>query len=138
MRKDILALVISDEAGPVAALETGLRPLLKTQRVRTCQEAKELMTAQRKPDIIFSDLSMPDGTWADVVKIIKSQHDSPEVIVVSRLPDTKLYMEVMERGGFDFITPPFAASDLAHVVKSATVDASKRWGAHTRAMANQA
>jgi FixJ family two-component response regulator len=70
--------------------------------------------------------------------MIKEERGSAEVIVVSRLPNTELYMEVMERGGFDFITPPFAPSDLAYLVQSATVDASKRWGAHMRAYASTA
>ncbi len=139
MRKDMLALLVSAEPGPIASLEIGLRQQsMKTRRVRTCREAKESMAREAKPDIVFSDISMPDGTWADVVKITKREHNAAEVIVVSRLPNTELYMEVMERGGFDFISPPFAASDLAYVVQSATGDLSKRWGARMRALANTA
>ena len=41
------------------------------------------------------------------------------VIVVGRLPDTRLYIEVMEHGAYDFIAPPIADSDLAHVLRCA-------------------
>jgi hypothetical protein len=37
-------------------------------------------------------------------------------MVVSRLPNTQMYLDVMERGGFDFVSPPFALADLSHML----------------------
>jgi DNA-binding NtrC family response regulator len=136
MNKDILALLVFAEPDRLKGLQQELRQQsVKTREVRTCSEAKEFIKREAKPDIIFSDTSMVDGTWADVLRMARKEHPSAEVVVVSRLPDTKLYMDVMERGGFDFMAPPFSHTEVAHVVESATVEASKRWGAPFRAAA---
>ncbi len=42
-----------------------------------------------------------------------------KVIVVSRLIDTKLYVETMADGAFDFIVPPITRDELAHVLACA-------------------
>jgi DNA-binding NarL/FixJ family response regulator len=134
MTKDILALLVFAESDSSQTLQRALqRQSVRTMRVRTCNEARQFMERETRPDIIFSDVSVADGTWADVLKMARKERTPAEVVVVSRLPNTKLYIEVMERGGFDFMAPPFAQADLAHVVESATVEASKRWGAQLRA-----
>ena len=48
------------------------------------------------------------------------------VIVVTRVMDTKLYLEALEGGAFDFIVPPFASLDLAHVVRCAADNVQAR------------
>jgi DNA-binding NtrC family response regulator len=136
MNKEILALLVFAE--PESS--KGLKEELQLQSVRTCQvhtctEAKVFINQEAKPDIIFSDTAVPDGTWADVLRMARKEHPKAEVVVVSRFPDTKLYIDVMERGGFDFMAPPFSRTEVAHVVERATVDASKRWGAPFRAAA---
>jgi DNA-binding NtrC family response regulator len=136
MNKDILALLVFAEAETSQGLQRELqRQSVKTRQVRTCTEAKEFIEQERKPDIIFSDAAVPDGTWVDVLKMARNENTAAEVVVVSRLADTKLYMDVMQGGGFDFIAAPFSQAELAHVLQSATVDASKRWGAPLRAAA---
>lgn len=136
MRKDILALLIFAEPEWPNGLKEALQLLsVRTSQVRTCIEAKEFINQEEKPDIIFSDTAVSDGSWADVLRMARKEHSRAEVVVVSRFPDTKLYMDVMERGGFDFIVPPFSATEVAHVVEGATVEASKRWGHPFRAAA---
>jgi DNA-binding NtrC family response regulator len=134
--KEILALLVFAESDSSKSLERELqRQSVKTRQVRSCTEAKEFMERGQEPDIIFSDTSVPDGTWADVLRLARNEHTAAEVVVVSRLPDTKLYMDVMQGGGFEFMAPPFSQAELAHVLQSATVEASKRWGASMRAAA---
>jgi two-component system, response regulator YesN len=136
MTKEILALLVSAEPDSSQGLQRELsRQSVKTRQVRTCTEAKQFIEREKKPDIIFSDASVPDGTWADVLRMARREKASAEVVVVSRLPDTKLYLDVMEGGGFDFIAPPFSQTQLAHVVQCATVETSKRWGATLRSAA---
>ncbi len=42
-----------------------------------------------------------------------------QVIVVSPYVDMNLYIEVMQRGAFDFIVPSISDSDLAYIVQGA-------------------
>jgi DNA-binding NtrC family response regulator len=137
MNKGILALLVFAEPDQLKGLKEELQQQsVRTRQVRTCTEAKEFINQEAKPDIIFSDTCVPDGNWADVLRMARKEHPSAEVVVVSRLPDTRLYMDVMERGGFDFMAPPFSKTEVAHVVENATVEASKRWGAPFRAAAS--
>ena len=62
---------------------------------------------------------LPDGNWADVVKLSLEALKPVKVIVVSSLVDMKLYMETMVGGAFDFIVPPMTSNELAHVLACA-------------------
>ena len=139
MIKDILALLIFGESTSPLDLRKALqRQSIKTRQVQSCTEAKQFIERGVRPDIIFSDTSVEDGTWADILSMVRKEPTSAEVVVVSRLPSTKLYMEVMENGGFDLIAPPFTQADLECIVESATVDVSKRWRFQSRALAASA
>ena len=48
-----------------------------------------------------------------------SAPDPVDVIVRSRQMDEKLYIELLESGAYDFITPPFAAYELEHIARCA-------------------
>jgi FixJ family two-component response regulator len=48
------------------------------------------------------------------------------VIVVSASADIRLYIETVERGAWDFIAPPFAEIEVAHVVRCALENVHKR------------
>ena len=52
------------------------------------------------------------------------------VILVSRVPDTTLYLAALECGAFDFVVPPFEQAGLGYVVKSAHRDVMRRRSAH--------
>lgn len=127
----IQALLVSSESEPIRVLRDDLKQLpVAARQAGSCGEAARLIGP--KVDVIFTDLTLRDGNWADVVELARRAESSAEVVVVSRLPDTKLYMEVMERGGFDFITPPFGTHSLQRLLDSATVEPAKRWGALMR------
>src|SRR5487761_607587 len=113
----VQALLVCNESESTLTLRNSLQQLsVATRQARSCEEARRLIGPGKQVDVIFGDVTLPDGDWAELVDLAKRAHSSAEVIVVSRLPDTRLYMEVMERGGFDFITPPFEQDDLRHLL----------------------
>ena len=99
-----------------AALEhQGLRLIQAESRV----QAKRLLGVQKPAPLVFTDTHLPDGTWADILALAGKAVLPVNVIVVARLLNTRLYIETIEAGAFDFIVPPFNATDLAHVVRCA-------------------
>jgi FixJ family two-component response regulator len=54
--------------------------------------------------------------------------------VAGSLPDTRLYLSVMEGGAFDFIAPPFEHSPLKFVVRSAALNTYSRRDASQNAV----
>ena len=118
MLETITALLVSDGSEPFEKLELVLDSQgIKTYWARDRAEARLQLERRESPQMIFTDTTLPDGTWADVVRVA-APHWVP-VILVSRLVDLDLYVQSLDHGAFDFIVPPFVSSDLAHVVKCA-------------------
>jgi len=120
MAEQINALLVHgrDETG--RALEQVLKSLgIEVVQARSCREASLLFTCQNVIDVVFAGTDLPDGSWADVLDVAQQSKIYLPVIVVSRTVDIELYLEVIERGAFDFITPPFLTSGVAPIIRSA-------------------
>jgi DNA-binding NtrC family response regulator len=119
VKQEILALVVHSEDASSAVKAALESESIEIHDVRTCKEVADWLQGGNPPHLVFTDTTLSDGTWADVVALAARAHDPVDVIVVSRQMDQKLYIEAIERGAYDFITPPFAVSDLEHVVRCA-------------------
>jgi len=127
MPEKISALLVAAQGEPARTLTQALRAQsLRASHVRTYQEARKLLLKARPPHLLFTETALPDGTWADVLELARGAHAPVNVIVVSRLDDVGLYLETLERGAFDFVSSPYPASDLDHVVRCASADVLKR------------
>jgi DNA-binding response OmpR family regulator len=115
------ALLVCAQDAPYLSLKQILEKQgIRTVRARTYAETQNRIEHQvGAPQMIFTDTALPDGTWADVLSLPAVAGARVPVIVVSRLVDLNLYLEVLESGASDFIVPPFEPSDLAYVVRNA-------------------
>lgn len=82
-------------------------------------QANRMLGGLNPAPLIFTDTQPPDGTWADILAEAERAAQPVNVIVVARVVDTRFYLEAIETGAFDFLVPPFIASHLAYVVRSA-------------------
>jgi len=131
----LFALLVHDRPHPLDRLKDELNALsIHTFCAQSCEEAGRLIS-QAHPHIIFSDTTLPDGTWADVIKLGAKALVPANVIVVGVADDINLYVSVLEGGAFDYIAPPFTGVGLDLVVKSAGRNASLRRQAHAFASA---
>jgi DNA-binding NtrC family response regulator len=131
MSEEITALLVHDQAEHMAALASMLRyQEIGVRHVRTCRGVRRELARANPPQLIFTDADLHDGKWPDVVEMAESAVQPVNVIVVARVMDEKLYIEALEGGAFDFIVPPFASSDLAHVVRCAADNVLDRRGTH--------
>ncbi len=129
MKEKITALLVHDQDDLFRTLKLVLEGQgIQTCRARSCKDALRLLEQVNPPELVFTDTDLPDGTWAEMLGLTAKTSDPICVIVVSRLVDINLYIEVIERGAFDFIVPPFQASDLAHIVRCATWSTLSRRG----------
>ena len=120
------AILVHDQPYPLESLKPVLRDLsVETLSVRTCEEAGRLIT-QTEPQLVFTDTSLPDGSWADVVRIAERACSPVDVIVVGAKEDIRLYLSALEEGAFDFVLPPFEHEALEFVVESAQQDVRRR------------
>ncbi len=134
MKEKISALLVYDQAEPLSALKIALEErAMRTCRAQTCREALHWFRSKNLRHIIFTDTTLPDGTWADVLDLAANTPEPASVIVMATEIHLDLYAEVIQRGAFDFIAPPFVASDLVHLVRCAMGNALSRRNAQLKA-----
>lgn len=118
--KSIVALLVHNDEQPFDELQRRLKELnISSLHLRTFIEVKYFLKRLRHPALIFTDATLPDGTWADVVDAAKTATLSCPVIVVSRFVDLSLYREALQRGAADFIVAPFTTRELESVIHAA-------------------
>jgi PAS domain S-box-containing protein len=101
--------------------------------VLTASGKRTLMLArQEKPDLILLDLKLPGMDGYEVLRRLKSSHDTadiPVVVITGSLTDEEVKQKkVLSLGAARFLTKPFAVADLVSEID--TVVGTYR-GAHT-------
>jgi len=119
MNDDILALLVHDRKMPMEHLESALNALfVRTFSLGTCRELRSLVR-EVHADLVFTDTVLPDGSWGDVVDLMREAGTGASVVTVGSHEDVKLYCSILDRGGFDLVLPPFESQELKFVVDSA-------------------
>ena len=114
-------LVVDDEPG----LREMLTILFRRERydVTACPgfaTAREAIRNTPTPyGVVLTDLMMPDGSGLDVLSLAKERSEETEVIVMTAHSSIEVAIEAMRRGAYDFVTKPFATSELKAVVQKA-------------------
>ena len=103
---DITALLVHDHGEHLARFEESLRlHQVELTHARTCQEASQAIQQDSPPLLIFTDTRLSDDTFQDILKLAAEAKEFVNVLVVSKVGSTTLYLEAMEHGAFDFLTP---------------------------------
>ena len=127
------AMVVHQNSESLASLTSALeRQGMSILRADSRARAIQMLGGQNPAPLVFTDTDLPDGTWADILAEAERAAQPVNVIVVARVVDTGLYLETIETGAFDFIAPPFVATDLEYVVRSALDNVAARRGVRAR------
>lgn len=87
----------------------------RLKEAQTCQEALYLAGNGPVP-VVLCEPCMSDGSWNTLIDRIRQLAAPPAVIVVSRLADERLWVEVLGAGGYDVLVTPFDRSELFRVL----------------------
>jgi two-component system nitrogen regulation response regulator GlnG len=112
-------LVIDDDA----AIRTVVGQALKRDGHRittaaTIAEA-EVQLAANSPDVLISDVKLPDGNGLDLVERVVRAHPGLPVIVLSAQNTLTTAVRATEVGAFDYLPKPFDLDALSRTVQSA-------------------
>ena len=134
----IQILVVSSELQNRRALVDILnRENWHTICASTVEECKGAL-AGRNVILVFCDPRLLDGTYRDVLKIIRSLNKDVPLVVTSRLADWDEYFEVLQHGAFDLIASPPQATDAIWVIRRAQQNTPTHVGQNTGSLKDRA
>ncbi|MGH9702831.1 MAG: response regulator [Candidatus Acidiferrales bacterium] len=84
--------------------------------VSSLEEARALL-AKETISLVICDAQLTGGSFRELLP--SSETAKIPVVVASRLPDTRQYLEAMRLGAFDFIASPYRRAEMQHIVSSA-------------------
>jgi DNA-binding NtrC family response regulator len=90
----------------------------------TVRECREVL-ANENIDLVFADRGLADGTYRDVLVIMRLLRPYIHLVVTSRLSDWDEYLEAVHDGAFDLIASPSRAADLVRVISQAQSENQK-------------
>lgn len=78
-----------------------------------------MFEAQAPVQVVVTDAVLDDGDWRQVLEIVAHGRRKIEVVVCSRLGDPKLWLDVLEEGGYDVLVEPFEHEEVRRIVEAA-------------------
>lgn len=74
---------------------------------------------QGRSVVLICDAVLPDGTWVELLNHAKNLPLPPPVIVTARQADDDLWMNVLNRGGYNVLGKPFSEKEVFEMVSVA-------------------
>jgi two-component system, NtrC family, response regulator PilR len=114
-------LVVDDEPGlremlSILLRREGLDVAVAPGFVAGCDAIKN---APKPYGVVLTDLVMPDGSGLELLSLCKDRSAQTEVIVMTAHSTLETAVDAMRRGAYDFVTKPFATSELRALVQKA-------------------
>ena len=89
-----------------------------TQDCASAREALELVETF-KPDIIISDISMPQMTGLQMLEILENKSSNIPLIFITGYSDVQKITEAWNLGAFDLVDKPFKINRLLTIAEHA-------------------
>ena len=111
-------LIVEDEIELIESMAT----YLKNEQF-ICEKATNFFDAEDKLisfnyDVVILDITLPDGSGIDLLKLIKERDSKVGVLIVSAKNSLDDKLKGLDLGADDYITKPFHLAELNSRVKS--------------------
>jgi len=70
-----------------------------------------------QPDIVTMDITMPEMSGLEALRLIREQDPAARVLMVSAMGQQKMIVEALEYGAMDFLVKPFQPTKVLETVK---------------------
>ncbi len=113
-------LLVEDRATTRAMLaETLKRRGLDVSACGTEAEARAAIAADPPPELVLTDLQLPDGSGMELLRAGVARDPHLPVLVISAYGTIEIAVEAMKSGAYDFVTKPFDTNRLVELVERA-------------------
>jgi PAS domain S-box-containing protein len=119
-------LIVEDDEAHDALIRRAFEAYAAPARLRTARSLKEALQAIEgaKPDLVITDLRLPDGDGAELVRVLRERAACP-VVVMTAFGDQKVAVEAMRLGALDYVVKSDVAfAEMPHVAARAL----REWG----------
>jgi two-component system KDP operon response regulator KdpE len=110
-------LVVDDESQITRVLRRGLTAHRYDVRVAAEGEAALELFGDWKPDLVVTDLSMPNMGGLELCRRLRAISNVP-IIVLSVKGDERVKVEALDAGADDYVTKPFGMDELLARVRA--------------------
>ncbi len=119
-------LVVDDEAVMREVLEMRLEQMgFQVHLAASGGEAREV-TESVQPDLVISDVMMPDMDGLELLRILKAGDTSRPVVLITAHGTVDSAVEALKQGALDFLTKPLDYEKLEAVLETARTEISQR------------
>jgi DNA-binding NtrC family response regulator len=119
-------LIVDDEAAMREVLEIRLQEWGFEVFLAEDGEAGKEMSESCDPDIVLSDIIMPQYSGMDLLRILRSGNPFRPIILMTAQATIDLAVEAMKLGAQDFITKPIDYSKLKAILEAAEAEIDLR------------
>jgi DNA-binding NtrC family response regulator len=85
---------------------------------RSLKEARVVLAAE-EIHVVLCEARLPDGDWRKLLDFTAGLHTAPELIVLCRKADERLWSAVLNLGAWDLLTPPFCPKEVYRTIHHA-------------------
>ena len=120
-------LIVDDEKG----IRDILRAFINISGY-SCETVGSLREAQNKMerklfDIIFLDLNLEDGYGMDFIEKVLNENSDAIIVIVSGIPESKILVESIQNGAFDYVEKPFNLNNFHEKFESIIIEWKYRY-----------
>ena len=117
MRRSILFISPSaDDVSTVSQMLDGMA--ISCENVSTLNRARQKLEGEAF-GVVLTEASLPDGNWADVVRLAGQTKRGPAVVVTDELADTRFWLDALELGAYDVLSKPFYRDEVQWTLANA-------------------
>src|SRR4030066_1111992 len=116
-------LIVDDEPDMLKLLSMIIKEKTPYEAFTTNNPLEALEVAKQGGfDLVIADLKMPGLDGMELLDAIKHVDEDIPVIIITAYGTVESAMEIMQKGGFDFITKPFKKEQILY-----TIDKALKW-----------
>lgn len=114
-------LVVDDDQRVLHYLQRSLETMGEGYNIIAVNSAKDVLNYVQtsKPDLVISDLRMPDVNGLELLKLIRAMHSDAKLVLMTAYGTEKVQEAAKALGVYRFITKPFRTENLVSIARSA-------------------
>lgn len=112
-------LVVEDDVAFGTMLKTFLEKRnYKVDLVYSAAEAFKKVPSS-KFDLVLTDVRLPDNDGLEILKKVKAENPSTQVIVMTSYAEISMAVKAMKEGAFDYVSKPFRPESILQTIENA-------------------